>query len=287
MFALFFNMKRNALSLTIYFFISCTNTDKEYVAFGVVKDIKESLNTIIIDHDSIPGFMTSMVMPFKFKDKKDIQGLSVGDSLKFRLIVTAANSYATDFTILGHSDVIDNSDGFWDDEYGKKEIGERLSDISLLDINGEVIQLSSLNGKFRFVSFIFTRCPIPNMCPAVVIKNGVLANNFRNNSKLELIMISFDYVYDTPDILNDFYGPSVSSYENWNVWSSTGSIADLHILSSEIGSEFWGVEENNIGHNLRSALIGPNMELLNVWEGDSWLAKDVKKDIENYMTVVR
>jgi hypothetical protein len=120
------------------------------------------------------------------------------------------------------------------------------------------------------------------MCPAVVIKNEVLANNFRNNNKLELIMISFDYVYDTPDILNDFYGPSVSSYENWNVWSSTGSIADLHILSSEIGSEFWGVEENNIGHNQRSALIGPNMELLNVWEGDSWLAKDVKKDIENY-----
>jgi protein SCO1/2 len=228
-----------------------------------------------------------MVMPFKFKDKKDIQGLSVGDSLKFRLIVTATNSYATDFTILGHSDVIDDSDGFWDDEYGKKEIGERLSDISLLDINGEVIQLSSLNGKFRFVSFIFTRCPIPNMCPAVIIKNGVLANNFRNNTKLELIMISFDYVYDTPDILNDFYGSSVSSYENWNVWSSSGSIADLYTLSSELGCEFWGIEENNIGHNLRSALIGPNMELLKVWEGDTWLAKDVRKDIEIYMAIVK
>ena len=178
---------------------------------------------------------------------------------------------------------------FWeDDEYRKKQIGERLSDVILLDINGDSISLSSLNGKFRFISFIFTRCPIPNMCPAVVIKNGVLANNFRDYNNLELVMVSFDYIYDTPIVLKDFYGSLIDSYKNWSVWSSAGGgISDLYMLSSEIGCEFWGIEENNIGHNLRSALIGPNMELLKVWEGDQWLAKDVRKDIENYMEIVK
>ncbi len=37
------------------------------------------------------------------------------------------------------------------------------------------------------------------MCPAVVIKNGVLARKFKDSSKLKFIMVSFDYIYDTPD----------------------------------------------------------------------------------------
>ena len=280
-------MKIKTFILTVFFLISCSNKDKEYAVYGVIQDIKENRNTIIIDHDSIPGFMMPMVMPFNIKHTKDIAELSVGDSVTFKLIVTDTNSYVTGFTILGRSDIINENDGFWDNEYPQKKAGELLSDISLLDIDETSIRLSSLNGKFRFISFIFTRCPIPNMCPAVVIKNGVLANNFRNESKLALIMISFDYVHDTPEILKDFYGPTISTFENWNVWSSAGNVADLYTLSSEIGCEFWGIEENNIGHNLRSALIGPNMELLKVWEGDTWLAKDVRKDIESYMAIVK
>ena len=280
-------MKIKTFVLIIFFLISCSNKDKEYAVYGVIQDIKENQNTIIIDHDSIPGFMMPMVMPFNIKHTKDIAELSVGDSVKFKLVVTSSNSYATDFTILGRSEIVDDYDEFWDDEYRKKQIGERLSDVSLLDINGDSISLSSLNGKFRFISFIFTRCPIPNMCPAVVIKNGVLANNFRDYNNLELIMVSFDYAYDSPIVLKDYYGDLISIYANWSIWSSAGDISDLYTLSSEIGCEFWGIEENNIGHNLRSALIGPNMELLKVWEGDKWLAKDVRKDIENYMEIVK
>ena len=102
------------------------------------------------------------------------------------------------------------------------------------------------------------------MCPAVVIKNGVLASYFKKSKNLELIMVSFDYVHDTPAILNEFYGPSINNYENWRAWSSVGNIADLYKLSSELGCEFWGVDEGNIGHYLRSALIDPNRKLLKV-----------------------
>ena len=280
-------MKIKKYILAFFLFISCSNTDKEYSVTGVVQDIKEDQSIIVIDHDSISGFMMPMVMPFNLEHKKDVLELSIGDSVKFKLVVTSSNSYATDFTILGRSEIVDDYDEFWDDEYRKKQIGERLSDVSLLDINGDSISLSSLNGKFRFISFIFTRCPIPNMCPAVVIKNGVLANNFRDYNNLELIMVSFDYAYDTPTILKNYYGDLISIYANWSIWSSAGDISDLYTLSSEIGCEFWGIEENNIGHNLRSALIGPNMELLKVWEGDEWLAKDVRKDIENYIKIVK
>ena len=280
-------MKTKIFIISIYLFIGCTKTNKEYVVNGVIHDIKIDEQIIIIDHDSIPGFMMSMIMPFNFKNKEDVEDLSSGDSVRFKLVVKSDDSYVLDFSLLGRSIAFDDPDDFWDDdEYKPIVIGERLTDIRMTDLNGDSISLSNSDGKFRFISFIFTRCPIPNMCPAVVIKNGVLASNFKKNQNLELIMISFDYVHDTPTILKEFYGPSISSYENWRVWSSVGNISDLYTLSSEVGCEFWGVDEGNIGHNLRSVLIGPNRKLLKVWSGDDWLAKDVVKDVENYMAMI-
>ena len=139
-------MKSKKYILAFYLFISCSNSDKEYDVIGVIQDIKEDQNTIIIDHDSIPGFMMPMVMPFNFEHKKNILGLSIGDSVKFKFVVTTDNSYASDFTVLGRSEIVDDSNEFWeDDEYREKQIGERLSDVSLLDINGDSISLSSLN----------------------------------------------------------------------------------------------------------------------------------------------
>ena len=286
MFAFFF-MKTKIFIISIYIFIGCTKTDKEYVVNGVIHDIKIDEQIIIIDHDSIPGFMMSMIMPFNFKNKEDVEDLSSGDSVRFKLVVKSDDSYVLDFNLLGRSIAFEDPDDFWDDdEYKPIVIGERLTDIRMTDLNGDSISLSSSDGKFRFISFIFTRCPIPNMCPAVVIKNGVLASKFKKNQNLELIMISFDYVHDTPAVLKEFYSPSVSIYENWRVWSSVGNISDLYTLSSELGCEFWGVDEGNIGHNLRSALIDPDRKLLKVWGGDDWLAKDVVKDIENYMAMI-
>ena len=281
-------MKKITFIILFYLLSSCSKTDTEYAVFGVVQKINVEHNKIIIDHDSIPGFMMPMVMPFNFQHEEDIRGINIGDSVRFKLVVTKRNSYATDFITFESRASKDSQDDFWDEEeFSPKVVGDILSDVNLIDIKDGSIQLSSLNGKFRFISFIFTRCPIPNMCPAVVIKNGTLANSFRNNKDLELIMISFDYIYDTPKILEDFYGASTNRYENWRVWSSYNKIPDLYTLSSEIGCQFWGIEDNNIGHNLRSALIGPKMELLKIWEGDEWIADEVKKDINNYMNLMK
>ena len=125
------------------------------------------------------------------------------------------------------------------------------------------------------------------MCPAVVIKNGVLARKFKEADKIKFIMISFDYVYDTPEILTSHYNDAISNFPNWTVWSSVGKISDLYTLSSEIGCEYWGIEDNNIGHNLRSVLIGPERKLLNTWEGDDWLASSVEKEIANYIKLLK
>jgi len=124
---------------------------------------------------------------------------------------------------------------------------------------------------------------MPTMCPAVVIKNEYLARTFKNNNDIKFIMISFDYKYDTPSILNEFYGPTIAKFENWQVWSSSGHVKDIYQFAKQSGCDFWGIEEGKIGHTLRSILLGPNRELLGFWPGDNWKMGNVKNAIDLLM----
>jgi len=277
-------MKKIIIILIIFIGSSCSNSKEIYDVTGVVLEINLDDNKILVDHDSIPNFMMPMIMPFNVENKNVVKNLNKNDSVKFKFIITETSSYAMDFRIIGRRIDNDGEDDFWeDDEYTKKEIGEKLSNVTLLDINAKSTSLDDYSGKFVFISFIFTRCPVPNMCPAVVIKNGVIARNFKDNDNVKLVMVSFDYLYDTPEILKSFYGSSIEGFPNWDVLSSVGKVSDLYTLSSEIGCEYWGIEKNNIGHNLRSALISPDKALLKIWEGDDWLAGSVSNEIENYI----
>ena len=277
-------MKKLIILLITLLGSSCSDSKKIYDVTGVVLDINLANKKVLVDHDSIPNFMMPMVMNFNIENKNVVKSLSKNDSVRFKFIITETSSYATDFNIIGRRINIDDDDDFWeDDEYSKKEIGEKLSNVTLLNINANATSLDDYSGKYVFLSFIFTRCPVPNMCPAVVIKNGVIARNFKDNENLKLVMVSFDYLYDTPQILKSFYGSSIEGFPNWDVLSSVEKVSDLYTLSSEIGCEYWGIEKNNIGHNLRSALIGPDKTLLKIWEGDDWLAGSVTNEIENYI----
>ena len=277
-------MKKIIILLIILLGSSCSDSKKIYDVTGVVLDVNLANKKVLVDHDSIPNFMMPMVMNFNIENKNVVKSLSKNDSVRFKFIITETSSYATDFNIIGRRINIDDNDDFWeDDEYSKKEIGEKLSNVTLLNINANATSLDDYSGKYVFLSFIFTRCPVPNMCPAVVIKNGVIARNFKDNDNVKLVMVSFDYLYDTPQILKSFYGSSIEGFPNWDVLSSVEKVSDLYTLSSEIGCEYWGIEKNNIGHNLRSALIGPDKTLLKIWEGDDWLAGSVTNEIKNYI----
>ena len=162
-----------------------------------------------------------------------------------------------------------------------------MSEVNFIDTKGDLTSLNQYRDNYIFISFIFTKCPVPNMCPAVVIKNGVLARKFKDSSMLKFIMVSFDYIYDTPAVLDLHYGNIIEDYPNWMVWSSVKNTSDLYTLTSEVGVSYWGIEKNNIGHNLRSILIGPDRKLLKVWKGDEWLAGDVGKELDNYVKFMK
>jgi len=267
---------------TILLILFGCNREKNYLVRGTLIEVRKETNEFLIHHDEIPRFMMAMTMPFKLADSLDINRFEVGDSLKFRLNMKNDKAFATNFQLLGRG-TLPETDNSWDDEYDPLDIGDIFANANFLDVDSNVVSLSDSDGKFRFISYIFTRCPMPNMCPAVVAKNQYLAETFSNNSEIEFILISFDYIYDTPSVMKSIYDSYIMSYPNMKFYSSFGHLNDIFMLAGQSFVSFWGVDENDIGHTLRSVIIDPERRLMKTYEGTDWPPEVAARDIRNLL----
>ena len=274
-------MRKNVIVL-FALFICCENSEQIYSVKGTIRSIAMEQKRVTIAHDTIPDLMMPMVMPFPVLDQEELETVAVGDSVHFEFVWTDTLPYARKFEIVGQGN-IPEVDDFFNDEFTEREIGQTLDDVTLLSIDSNEVKLSDSDGHYRFISYIFTRCPMPNMCPAVVMKNRYLLERFSKKDSIDFILVSFDYKYDTPSVLDQNYGSSIEQQDNLKVWSSRGHMDDVYRLVRQSGGDFWGVEEDKIGHTLRSVLLGPNRELLASWEGDDWKVKQVERGIEMFM----
>ena len=268
------------ITLSLLLAIGCSK--KSYPVRGTILEVRKESNEFLIHHDEIPGFMMAMTMPFKLADSLDINRFEVGDSLKFHLEMNENKAYAAYFQLLGKG-TIPESDDMWDDEYPPLEIGQIFTNVTFLDLDSNDVSLSDSDGKFRLISYIFTRCPMPNMCPAVVTKNQYLAQVFKADPNMEFVLVSFDYTFDTPTVLKNYYDEILESNPNLIVLSSTGHLNDIFSLAGQSYVSFWGVDENDIGHTLRSVLIDPERRLMKVFEGTDWRPEAAERDIRNIL----
>ena len=273
-------MRSFQLLIILFLIQNCNN--RSYHVQGTILEIRQSSKQFLIHHDEIPGFMMAMTMPFRLADSLDINKYQVGDSLKFKLIMGENRAIASGFQLLGKGTLQVPND-MWDDEYTALEIGELFTDITLLDLDSNIVSLSNSDGKFRLISYIFTRCPMPNMCPAVVTKNQYLAQVFKADPNMEFVLVSFDYIFDTPTILKNYYGGILESNPNLIVLSSSGHLNDIFSLAGQSYVSFWGVDENDIGHTLRSVLLDPDRRLLKAYDGTDWRPEAAERDIRNIL----
>mgnify|MGYP001595851065 CR=1 FL=1 len=277
--------KRIILLVSILILLFSCNTPKTYKVIGVIKEINKNDNKLLIDHEEIPGFMVKMVMFFKLHNTVDINQFTINDSVSFDLIIKNKDSYTINYNKIGTS-ALNTEKDFWDNgedsKYNLKEPGEYIDNVSFSNTSNNNVSLSDFNSDFILISFIFSKCPMPNMCPAAIVKNQYLANYFKNEN-ITFLLISFDYLYDSPKVLKSMYGPIEK--ENLHFLSSYNHLNDIFSISQQSGVAYWGIEENNIGHTMRSILIDKNLKLIKTYDGINWKPSEAKKDIDNLLKI--
>ena len=175
---------------------------RHYTTTGLILHIDRPGALVTISHDAFPGFMEAMAMPFDLEDgARDIQ-LTPGDRVRFRLSVKGSRSWVDRLEIvsaarrdagLQHTPAVATL----------VPVGSAMPDFELVNQAGLPVTLSALKGKVVAVTFIYTRCPLPDYCPRMVENFRALRDRFadRIGRDLVLLTITFDPRYDSPDVL--------------------------------------------------------------------------------------
>jgi len=74
--------------------------------------------------------------------------------------------------------------------------GQRVPDVSLINQDGRTIHLSDFAGKALLVTFIYTRCPMPDFCPRLSSAFAQIQKELEKTpadyGKTHLLTVTFD-----------------------------------------------------------------------------------------------
>jgi len=166
-------------------------------------------------------------------------------------------------------------------------IGETVPDYRFVNHEGGGFIMSDLRPRVVIVTFIFTRCAAMEFCPRMVQKFVMLREILDGASlagEVELLSITLDPAYDTPEVLARYAGLVGARPGSWTF--ATCSVEALEEVLEGFGvfSEVSG-ETGVIEHNLVTALIDSQGRLQRVWEGNRWSAEDIIAELPDGMGV--
>jgi protein SCO1/2 len=103
--------------------------------------------------------------------------------------------------------------------------------------------------------------------------------------KTHLLSISFDYAYDTPEVLRA-YGAAFAgsnSPETFAHWEfATGSAAEVRAVTQFFGLVYIP-ETGQIAHSLCTAVIAPDSKVFKVYTDNLWTPVDILRDVDQML----
>jgi protein SCO1/2 len=154
-----------------------------------------------------------------------------------------------------------------------------VPEFTLTDQNGRPIRLSDFRGKAVVLTFIYTRCPLPNFCPLMSKNFEALQERLSRAvpGKCHLLSVSIDPKFDTPEVLKGYAALYHADEKSWSF--ATGSEEQMNVVASMFGLVH-EPESGMISHNLRTALIGDDGRLLHLWKSNVWTPYEVQRMLE-------
>jgi protein SCO1 len=279
-----------SLSLAVLLF-GCGRSGKDvqhYDTRGVIRGISPDRSTVEIQHEDIPDFMPSMTMEFSPRDQKEIANLKLGEAISFRLTLTK-NDFWIDHVKKITREEVDVRDprpkATTEIQSPRLHEGDLLPGFFLVDENGAQITAETFRGHPLVLTFVFTRCAVPNFCPRMTSQFSELQNSIKAQNGIaaqtHLLSITLDPAFDTPQILKEY---GAHSNEDPTVWSlATGDEREIAELTQAF-SVYRQNEGGTISHGLATALIGLDGRILKIWRGNGWSPAEVVNEINRSRT---
>jgi protein SCO1/2 len=157
--------------------------------------------------------------------------------------------------------------------------GDLLPDIVLVNQFGEELRVRDFRGKALAITFIYSRCVSPTLCP-LVSRNfdaaQTLLARLGVNEHCHLLSISLDAESDTPDVLAAY---AKGCQANAQIWTfAPASESEVRRLGNAVGLEFKRVG-GQIDHNLRTVVVDSAGRIRHIFRGNSWTPQELVAEL--------
>jgi len=239
------------------FLLSAAAFAKTYPVDGIVLAVDPAAHTMLVSHRPIAKYMPAMAMPFRVENANDLAPLYPGARVQFDLEIGKEHSLARHVRKAAGADV---------EIAPAKErlhIGEALPEFRLTDQTGARVTPAALRGSVVAIDFIYTRCPLPDVCPRLSANFAALQRRFHDRAVI-LLSVTVDPDYDTPAVLAAYARRWAADPARWRLL--TGDIA---ALAAALGEVYW-TDEGSIGHNSTTTILDRAGRIAAMVEGSNY-----------------
>ena len=270
-------------------------TAKHYKLKGKVIAVDRAAKKATIEHEAIEGYMQGMTMDFPIHDDWLWDDLTPGSEITADLVVDSAATQPYWLEGVGIIAVPQPGQSPLAANPNFAQVGQPAPDFSLTNQDGKRISLKDFRGKALAITFIYSKCPLPDYCIRMSMNFSNLANELAGDAeareKIRLLSISFDPANDTPAKLRE-YGLGYlgkGAKPDFTIWQlavgpdpEIRKIADFFGLRYEVDDK----DKAQISHSLRTAVIAPDGKVTKIFAGNDWtpaeLLRELKATLDNH-----
>ena len=234
-----------------------------------------------VKHEDIPGFMPAMSMAYFVKTPSLLDGLAPGDLFSATLVLNGSDIHLEAVKKTGHAGLPPDARPVRAMEV--MDPGEVVPDDELQDQDGRTRKLSDWRGRALAVTFVYTRCPLPDFCPLMDRRfadiQRAIAGDAALRDRAHLVSISFDPARDTQDVIRAHARARGADPATWSYL--TGTKAAIDAVTSRFGVSTIDEKDTaqTITHNLRTAIVDTQGRLVKVYSGNEWTVDDILTDL--------
>lgn len=255
---------------------------REFTVVGQIVAIDRTTNYVTLRHEDINGFMPGMTMPFAVKDRSLLDGRVPGDLVTATLAVQNIDAWLTRLTRTGSAPLPAAADR----PVPGLAAGDRVPDQTFVDQDGAPLSMAWADGHVTVMTFIYTRCPLPDFCPAIDRRfvelqaaitraSGLPAGALAKSGGVRLLSISIDPAFDRPAVLNAHARKLGADPAVWRF--ATAPVAEMAAFGRQFGLDVrqTGDAPRDIEHNLRTVVLDRERRVVETRTGSQWTAADL------------
>jgi protein SCO1/2 len=248
------------------------DASRTYPLRGQVISVHTDRQHITVKHEDVVGLMPGMTMSFPVARAELLQNREPGELIVATLEVTGTVGRLTTIERTGFEKLPADSNAA-EMAGNVLDVGDELPEAAFVDDQDRRRAISEWRGSVVLLTFIYTRCPLPNYCPLMDRHFASLQASIAGDAKLagtvRLVSISFDPDYDTPAILAAHAKRYKADPAIWTFL--TGDRVTVDRFAARLGVGLIrpaGAQE--ITHNLRTALVGADGRIKEIFTGNEW-----------------